>query len=151
MSEQRDEDIQDIAESHLHEQARPHVKRWKTFQDWVTTVGGMVAIIGSIAAGVSFLFGVLPFIRTDLYANDQTVIDRRISAVENISEQNTAALTTIQRTGMLSLQLQLKSRIDLINTTLNQITPNNQAYFGLQSEKNTAQQQLDEITRQLNR
>ncbi len=144
------EELESIAVQRLTAE-RPHIKRRKTFQDWVATVGGMVAIIGSIGAGASFVLGTLPFVRTDLYAQDLGTLRAHDSANEALGKTNATALQQIQRTGLLNLQLQLKLRIDILNATINQAPRGSSLIVSLQAERNAAEQQLDEITRQLNR
>ncbi len=151
LSDDQDE-LEQVARHRLNESAdRPHVKRRKTFQDWVTTVGGMVAIIGAFATGISFVLGVMPFVRTDLYAADMIRLKEKDAQFETQGKETKEAIVTIQRNGLLTLQLQLKSRIDLLQVTLKQMPQSSPSYIGILSEINGAQQQLDEISRQLNR
>lgn len=42
-----------------------HHRRRKTFQDWITTVGGIVAILGSAAVTVGWAYDKLPFERAE--------------------------------------------------------------------------------------
>ena len=143
--------MSDPSENDSDEMPRPYTKRRKTFQDWITTVGGMVAIVGAAGAGIGFILGVLPFVRTDVYATDKIMFEQRVDAIDTMAKQSAADLTDIKRTSLLSLQLQLRTRIDLITTAMSQMNKSLPAYPGLQVELNVTQQQFDEITRQLNR
>ena len=49
-------------------QPRPHVRRRKSFQDWVTTTGGLIAIAGTFVAVVAWAQDQLPFVKSDVYA-----------------------------------------------------------------------------------
>lgn len=126
----------------------PHRRR-KTFQDWVTTTGGILAILASLGCAVAWLGGFMPWLRIDVYAQDKAAADLRVLKVEATAQSLTAGMAVIQRNGLLTLQLQLQQKIDGLTATLKTVSPSNPNYYQVNSTIADLQQQVDEIKRQL--
>ena len=124
---------------------------WTALQDWINTIGGAVAIIGAISAAAAFTLGVMPFVRKDIYENDMTQVRLEVGGLKDMTKQNTAAVAAVNRNTLLNLELNLQSRIELLNGVMAGVPRGSQTYMGLMSERDTAKQQLDEVKRELSR
>ncbi len=129
----------------------PHRRRKKSFQDWVTTTGGIIAILAFLGGLVAWMAGFMPWLRIDVYAQDKVAADMRVAKVEMSTQQLNAAMTVIQRNGLLTLQLQLQQRVDSLTTALKTIPPGSATYNQLSTAYYEAAQQLAEVNRQLGR
>lgn len=133
------------------EEQRAYVRRHKTLQDHITTIGGIVAITGAVVAGIGWTLGIMPFVRTDVYQNDMSKLASEISALQAFSKDYAEQLVDIKRTGLLTLQLNLKSRLEILNAAIDSVSRGSPTYLGLVGERDKTQQQLDEINRELAR
>lgn len=133
------------------DEPREYTRRRKTFQDWVTTTGGLLAILATLGGVAAWVSGMMPWLRTDVYARDFTANDIRVQKVEASTQQLSASVATIQRNGLLTLQLQLQQRIDSLSATMKTLHPGSEAYNQLSTTYYEASQQLAEINRQLRR
>ena len=124
---------------------------WTALQDWINTIGGAVAIIGAISAAAAFTLGVMPFVRKDIYESDMTQLRLEVGGLKDMTKQNTAAVAAVNRNTLLNLELNLQSRIELLNGVMAGVPRGSQTYMGLMSERDTAKQQLDEVKRELSR
>lgn len=126
-------------------------KRRKTMTDWINIGASWVAIVGGTAAALGWALDAVPFVKAQVYSADKSAIDGRVANLEGQFRTMSSSVQNIQRNGILSLQLQLKQRLDVLMATLATTPRAAPNYFALQNEVNTLQQQLDEVTRQLNR
>lgn len=110
-----------------------------------------MAIVGSIAGAIAWSIGVMPFVRTDVYQNDVAAIRAQVSGLEIMSQATARDLGGIKRTGLLNLQINLQSRVELLSGVMDGIPKGSQVWIGLAKERDTTQQQLDEVKRELNR
>ena len=132
-------------------QPRPHVRRRKSCQDWVTTTGGLIAIAGTFVAVVAWAQDQLPFVKSEVYAEEVNVIRDRMSIVEGKLGNLQTGQNAIQRNGLLTLQLQLQQRVDALDTTLKTMPQDRPTHYQIVNARNEAVQQLEEIKRQLGR
>lgn len=130
---------------------RPHIRRKKTPQDWITAVGGIIAIVGSLSVFVGWVLDLLPFERSQAHRMDFEALGVKIAQNTTNIQSTQSIMEILQRNSLLTLELQLQARIESISTTLATMNPSEQAYRTLVDTKATAQQQLDEVKRQLNR
>lgn len=133
------------------EPPRQHVRRKKTLQDWITTVSSLLGVIAAIGVFMGSVTDALPFVQKPSYAHDMAENDVRFQKVEASTQSLTTSMTAIQRNGLLTLQLQLQQRIDALAGTLKTLAPNSQNFYQLSVAHDEAQQQLEEIKRQLRR
>lgn len=129
----------------------PHqwVRRKKTGQDYIATIGGLVAIVATLAGFASYAAGKMPWVKIDVYDKDQAERDLRVLKVEATTQTLNANMETVRRNGLLTLQLQLQQRIDALAATLKTMPPNSQSFYQLSVAHDEAAQQIEEIKRQL--
>lgn len=127
------------------------IPRWKILQEWVNTTGSAVAIVGSIVVAAGWALNLMPFVRTDIYQNDMASVRQEVNGIKAMSQETAAALSAVNRNSLLNLELSLRSRIELLNGTMDGVPRNGQIYAGLIRERDTLQQQLDEVKRELGR
>lgn len=133
------------------DEPREFVKRKKTAQDRISMIGGLVAILATLSGGVSFVFGLMPWVRTDVYTHDSAANDARVMKVETAAQNLSASVAAIQRNGLLTLQLQLQQRVDSLTAALKTIPLGSASYNQLSTAYYEAAQQLAEVNRQLGR
>ena len=133
------------------EPPRTHVRRRKSFQDLVTTTGGLIAIAGTFVAVVAWAQDQLPFVKSEVYAQETKSINDRMGVVEGKLEGLQSSQNAIQRNGLLTLQLQLQQRVDALDITLKTMPQDSPTHYQIVNARNEAIQQLDEIKRQLGR
>lgn len=131
--------------------ARAHVRRKKTVYDMVVGAGSVAGAMAAIGVTWTAMTDQLPFEKKLDHAADIAQLVEKNYATEQLAKTTAEAMQDIKRTGLLNLQLQLQSRVEVIGSAMDGLPKNGQAWLGLLNEKNTMQQQLEEIKRQLNR
>lgn len=139
------------ADGDLPETGRPHVRRRKTIMDYVIMVSGLSGAIAGLSVATGAATDALPFVQKAPYAKDWAVNDLRVQKTESQVQLLSSELSTIQRNGLMTLQLQLQARAESLKTALKDIPQNSPMYFDLRSTHSETLQQLEDIKRQLNR
>lgn len=127
------------------------IVRRKTFQDLVTTVGGVTAILSAIAMGALYLLGILPFVKQDVYANDRSTDRAEVFVLQSQQRVQAVDIAEIKRNGLLTIQLQIMARIDSLSASAASAQRAGQSTYAVQNEINALRQNLEEINRQLAR
>ena len=149
-----DEELTRTAAERLNNEAngqRPHVRRRKTMSDYITTTSALLGALAAVAVFMGSLTDALPFVQKTPYIQDMVEVEVRFQKVESSTQTLNASMEAIQHNGLLTLQLQLQQRVDALTDALKTIPPNTQNYYQIGAARNEAQQQLEEIKRQLGR
>ena len=119
--------------------------------DYITTTSALLGALAAVAVFMGSLTDALPFVQKTPYIQDMVEVEVRFQKVESSTQTLNASMEAIQHNGLLTLQLQLQQRVDALTDTLKTIPPNTQNYYQIGAARNEAQQQLEEIKRQLGR
>jgi hypothetical protein len=131
------------------EAPRSHTRRKRTTQDWVTTTGGVIAITASLGTAIAWAQDQLPFVKNSTYEQRSKDVDSRLNDLSDKVNGLMTGQSSIQRTGLLSLELQLQQRVDSISEAIVKLTAGSTEHSTLVQTRAGFQQQLREVSRQL--
>lgn len=121
-----------------------YIRRRRTFSDRANSVSTVLTIAVTVAGIAAWALNYIPYLRTDVYAKDEAAEDLRFQKIET-------PMARMERNGLLSLQLQLQSKIETLTAALKVTAPNSPNYYAVSSSIADYQQQADEVRRQLRR
>ncbi len=114
-------------------------RQWFTpTSERIRTFGAMIAIVGSLAGGVSWAFDLLPFAK----ASDLAAVKIEVASIKT-------TLATVIIGQKETTELQLMERIDAIADRLQRITPEAPNYGELRIERVSTQQRLRQVQDEL--
>jgi len=131
-------------------QPRQMIARKITLVAWVTTLGSIVAIMASFATMFAWAEDKIPFVKNSTFINRETVVDKRLNELTDITNDLMVGQSEIQRNGLLSLELQLRTSISELDDGIGKTARENDRRILMQTRIEMSQR-LDEVKRKLTR
>lgn len=129
------------------ESRRPHLKRRKTLTDYIRSGGSLAGAIAAILVLMGGVTDKLPFVQKVPYANDQAAQDIRFQHLERRDQD----FDEIKRNQLLTMQLGLQQRVDVLEQSVARTPMSDPNRGGLSATLRAERQRLDELNRVLSR
>ena len=113
--------------------------------------GGIVAIVGAAAAALTWTLDIMPFVKTSNFYANAAAQDMRVNVLEARVSATETSLSEIKRNGQMSLELQLQTQIDTLNSAIAAARPGDAITQTLVATLYRYTQQINEVRRELAR
>lgn len=131
--------------------SRVNVKGRKTPMDYITIISGICGAIAGLTVLTGSVTDALPYVQKTPYAKDWAANDVRMQQGEAQVKTLTDNVSDVIKTGELSLQIQLQTRVDALAATLRSMPLNSPDRAALKSTYDDMNQRLTILNRKLDR